>query len=182
MVKQIRGVMLTLVAGVVLISAGCTASGGLVVPDRAVPISIETAVEAQTIGMAALATGNVEWTESQFSSFLTELLKANTGKNMPVEAITVWFEPEQIYFRLQLLEDVLPAAFGTTLDAVGTVAITDGHLTIDLQEAAAGPYTVSGAMLAPINAQINNALAGAVMSIPVTVTLESGKLMIGIAQ
>lgn len=113
---------------------------------------------------------------------MTELLKANTGKNMPVESITVWFEPEQIYFRLQLLEDVVPATLGTTLDAVGTVAITDGHLTINLQEAAAGPYPVSGAMLAPINAQLNNALAGAVMNLPITVTIESGKLMIGIAQ
>jgi len=62
------------------------------------------------------------------------------------------------------------------------VDVVDGRITVNLQEAAAGPYTVSGAVLAPINAQINNSLAGAVMGIPVDVMVDNGTIMIGMAQ
>lgn len=165
-----------------LVVGGCAAGGGVAIPDRDVPISIETALEAQDMVAGALMLGGVELNESQFSSLLTELLKANSGENNPVETITAWFEPETLYLRVTLKEGVLPAAFGTTLDLAGGIDVQDGALAVDLQQAAAGPYTVSGALLAPISAQINSALAAQMMGLPVSVEIGEGTLNISMAQ
>ena len=86
--------------------AGC-AMGDVSAPDREVPISVDAALEGQA-GLPALLAGNVTWTESQLSSYVTELLKANTGENQPVDAVTIWLSPEnQIHARVALKEGVL---------------------------------------------------------------------------
>lgn len=173
------------IAGAILVLAlglsGCAASG-VTVPDREVPISVETALEAQNMAMGALMGGGVQLNESQFSSLLTELLKANSGEANPVETITAWFEPGMLYLRVNLKEGVLPAAFGTTLDLAGGLTVQGGKLAVNLQQAAAGNYAVSGAMLAPISAQINNALAAQQLGIPVSVEIGEGTLSLSLTQ
>jgi hypothetical protein len=160
----------------VLALAGCTAGQGVTLPDREVTIDAQTGFDAQNSAMAGLMMGGATLDESQFSSLLTELLKANSGENNPVESISAWFEPEgQIFLQVDLKDGVLPAAVGDTLAVAGGVTVDNGQLMVDLNEASAGNYLVSGAMLAPISAQINSALAGLNVG-PVQVETEQGAL------
>jgi hypothetical protein len=53
---------------------------------------------------------------------------------------------------------------------------------LDLTQASAGTYSVSGAALAPINAQINAALANVVLPVPVQVETAEGALTLSMAQ
>ena len=182
MVKRNVWLVWAVVVVFALSLSACAASGGITMPEREVPISIDSALEAQDLAMAGLMMGSVDWTEAQFSSLLTELMKANSGENLPVETITAWFEPDQLYLQAQVKEGVLPAAFGTTLQLAGNLDVQDGVLVVDIEEAAAGPYTVTGAALAPINAQINGALANQPIGLPLDVMLDSGKLSLSMAQ
>ena len=162
--------------------AACTVGQGVTVPDRAVTIDAQTAVDAQNLAMGGMMMGSVTLDESQFSSLLTELLKANTGENLPVESINAWFEPGLIYLQVDVKEDVLPAAFGDTLAVAGTVSVADGKLMLDLSQASAGTYMVEGASLAPINAQINAALANLNLGVPVQVETAEGTLTLSMTQ
>jgi hypothetical protein len=160
--------------------AACAAGQGMAVPSREVSISVESALDAQSMAMAAFTTGSVTWTESQFSSLLTELLRANSGAGNPVETITAWFEPGVVYLRVDLKEGVLPAAVGDTLELAGALTTTDGKLTLDLMEAAAGTYEVGGMILAPINAQINAILAAQLPAAPVSVEMTQGAVTVSL--
>lgn len=159
--------------------SGCMMGTGQVAwPDRDVTISVDDALAAQDAGMAGLMTGSVEWTEGQLSSFLTTLLRQNVGSNFPIQQITVLVEPEgKLYLRIQLLNDVLLGS--DTIDAVGSVNVEDGHVVVGLDEASANGYTVSGPVLQSIADQINAALADPSMGTIVTVTTDTGKLMLG---
>jgi hypothetical protein len=167
------GISTLLLAGVM---AACTMGQGVAIPEREVMIDTQTALDAQNMAMSGLMMGGVTLDESQFSSLLTELLKANSGENLPVDNISAWFEPGVIYLQVDVKDGVLPAAFGDKLAVAGTVSVTDGALSVDLSEASAGSYLVSGATLAPINAQINSALAGLVLPVPVQVETSEGSL------
>ena len=104
--------------------AGC-AMGDVSAPDREVPISIDAALEGQAAGMQGLMSGSVTWTESQLSSFLTELLKQNTGPNQPVDSIVVWLEPDNmLHARVALKDGVLLG--GSNIDLMGKVMVQDG--------------------------------------------------------
>lgn len=156
--------------------AGCSMGQGVTLPDREVTIDAQTGYDAQNSAMAGLMTGGATLDESQFSSLLTELLKANSGENNPVESITAWFEPGgEIYLQVDVKDGVLPAAVGDKLAVAGTVSVADGKLTVDLDEASAGTYLATGAVLDPISAQINNALASVNVG-PVQVDTEEGAL------
>jgi hypothetical protein len=174
------------VAALLLISAlimsACTVGPGVNVPTRNVSVSNEAALEAQNLAMAGLMMGSVDLNEEQFSSLLTELMRANTGQNNPVEEIRAWFEPDMIYLQAELQQGVLPVAFGNTLTLAGNLTVQDGQLLISFREAAAGNYVVAGAALDPINNQINMALASQGLMVPATVTMESGVLTIQLAQ
>ncbi len=180
MLRKIGLGLTTLALAVSLVA--CTAGQGAAVPQRDVPISVDAAVDAQNMAMAAMMTGSVTWDEAQFSSLLTELLKANSGESNPVESITTWFEPGTIYLRAELKPGVLPAAFGNTLDVAGTLTVTDGKLTLDLTEAAAGSYAATGATLAPVNAQINAILAAQLPAVPVAVEMTQGSVTVSLVQ
>lgn len=164
------------------VMTACTAGQAVTTPDREVPISVEQALDAQNLAMNGLMAGSVTWDEAQFSSLLTELLKANSGEAMPVEAITAWFEPETIYLEVKVKEGVLPPAFGTTLAVAGAVDVADGRVALDLTEASAGNYRVEGAALAPINDQINGALANLALGAPVSVETAEGTLTVALGQ
>jgi hypothetical protein len=138
-------------------------------------IDVDTALAAQN----KLMSGQLSWTESEFSSLLSVLLDQNTSDAMPVEDIKVWFEPNnQVVLRVTLAEGIIPG--GNTLDLAGTVSVQNGYLNIDLSQAGAGNMSISGAALAPISAQINSALSGpGMMMLPVNVSTESGMLTVG---
>lgn len=66
---------------VLLVSSlsACAAGSAVNPPSRDVTVSVDEALAAQNAGMAGMMGGKVDWTESQFSSFLTVLLQQNTG-------------------------------------------------------------------------------------------------------
>jgi hypothetical protein len=146
-------------------------------PDRAITISVDEALAAQDAGMAGLLVGSAEWTESQFSSFLTVLMQQNTGPNFPVKEVHTYFEPDgKIFLRIALGEGVLLG--GSVIEAVGSIAIQDMHVMINLAEATANGMTISGPMLDAVSAQINGALADPRLGTIVNVTTDTGKVMI----
>jgi hypothetical protein len=155
--------------------AGCAASG-VAVPSRAVDVDANTAMVAQG-KLGNLMMGNVEWTESEFSSFLSFLLAQNSGDNNPVTGITVWFEPDnQIFVRVGLKDGVIPV--GNSLDLAGSIAVVDHHVMVDIDQAGAGSMSVSGALLAPISAQINAALSDPNMGVAANVSTDTGMVMV----
>jgi hypothetical protein len=158
---------------------GCMMGGSQMAwPDRELTINIDEALAAQDAGMMGMMSGSVEWTESQFSSFLTTLLQQNTGPNFPIKEIQTYFEPGgKIYARINLGEGVLLG--GDTIDAVGSVNVVGGHVVVDLDEASANGFTVAGPVLDALSAQINAQLADPSMGTIVTVSTDTGKIMLG---
>jgi hypothetical protein len=173
----------TILAVVMLVMTaltGCAAGSQSAWPDREVTIDLDTALAAQEIGMGGLATGSVEWTESEFSSFLTFLLRQNVGENFPIDNITTYFEPDnRIFIRVNLMDGVMLG--GDTIDLVGSVGVEDMHLMVDIEEAGANGVSIAGDFLQPISDQINGALAGQ-MGVAVDVATEEGMIMVGMAQ
>lgn len=158
--------------------AACTAAP-VAVPDRPIEVSVETALAAQNKA-AGLMMGNAEWTEEEFSSLLTVLLEQNSGENNPVEDVNVWFEPNnQIFIRVNLKEGVVGTS-STTLDLAGSVSVENNQVVVDLQQAGAGNLSVTGAVLDPLSAQINAALADPSMGVAVDVSTETGMISVGL--
>lgn len=157
--------------------AACTAAP-VAVPDRAVDVNVDTALAAQG-KLGNLMMGSVEWSEAEFSSLLSVLLEQNSGENNPVSAVTVWFEPNnEVVIRVGLKDGVLP--FGNSLDLAGTVNVENNHVVVDLKQAGAGSMSVSGAVLAPISAQINTALSDPSLGVAVNVSTDTGKISVGL--
>ena len=172
------------VAVALFLVASLAACGAPVaVPDREVEVSVDTALAAQDMLMAGLMMGGADLTESEFSSLLTVLLDQNSGDANPVDSIKVWFEPgNKVFAQVALVDGVLPATFaGNTLDLSGAVGVEGGALMLDLEGASAGGFGVSPAMLAPINDQINAALAG-LGGVPVDVETAEGSVSVGLGQ
>jgi predicted small lipoprotein YifL len=157
--------------------AACTAAP-VAVPDREITVDVTTALDAQNKAMG-LMSGDVEWTEAEFSSLLSVLLEQNGGENNPVNDIKVWFEPDnQIVISVGLEEGVLPS--GNTLDLAGSIGVENNHVVVDLQQVGAGNMSISGAALAPISAQINAALADPSLGVAVDVSTTSGSITVGL--
>ncbi|MCE7986105.1 MAG: hypothetical protein DYG89_33425 [Caldilinea sp. CFX5] len=168
---------LSLVLVLVLASLSACAAGEATANQCEPEISTELALEAQNAGMAGLAAGSVTWNESHLSSFLTVLLQQNTGSNFPVDAIHACVEPGgNIALHVQLKDDVLLGS--DALSVAGTIGVTDGAVTVDLTEISGNGFVGSSALLAPINAQVNAALAGAVAGLPVSVETTDDSLTI----
>jgi hypothetical protein len=158
--------------------AACTAAP-VAVPEREIMVDVNTALEAQNKAAGLVMSGNVDWSEAEFSSLLSVLLEQNGGANNPVNDVKVWFEPNnQIVISVGLKDGVLPS--GNTLDLAGTVAVENNHVVVDLQQAGAGSMSVSGAVLDPISAQINAALADPSMGVAVDVTTDTGTISVGL--
>jgi hypothetical protein len=159
--------------------AGCTATA-VAVPDRPITVDVDTALAAQG-KLGNLMMGGVEWNESEFSSLLSVLLEQNGGENNPVAGVNVWFQPEnQVVIRVNLKDGVLPANFGNTLDLAGTIGVESNHVVVDLSQAGVGNMSVSGAALAPINAQINAALADPSLGVAANVQTGEGTLTLSL--
>lgn len=156
------------------ILAGC-AMGDVAAPDREVPISIDAALEGQNAGLMGLMAGTVTWSEAQLSSFLTELLRQNTGPNQPVDAITVWLEPDNmLHARIALKDGVLLG--GNSIDVMGQIMVQDGKLMVNLTDAGANGMMVSGPLMGLVSSYINGALAG--FGIAADVATDQGSITI----
>jgi hypothetical protein len=167
------------IIGLLLVAslAACTAAP-VAVPDREIAVDVDTALSAQG-KIGNLMMGSAEWSEAEFSSLLSVLLEQNGGANNPVDGVTVWFEPDnQVFIRVNLKEGVIPS--GNSLDLAGTIAVESNHVVVDLQQAGAGNMSVSGAVLDPISAHINAALADPSMGVAVDVTTDTGMVTVGL--
>lgn len=168
------------IIGLLLVAslAACTAAP-VTVPTREITIDAATAFDAQNKAAGLMMGGSVEWTETEFSSLLTELLRANSGENNPVDSVLVWFEPDnQIVIRVALKEGVIPGA--STLDLAGSVDVENNHVVVALDQLGAGNMSISGAALAPIADQINAALADPSLGVAVNVTTDTGVITVGL--
>ncbi len=168
---------------VLLVSSlsACAAGAAVTPPARDITISVDDALAAQNAGMAGLMAGKVEWTEAQFSSFLSVLLQQNTGPNTPIKSIKAWFDAgNKIFLQVELNDGVLLG--GNTIDLAGTIAVQDHHLAVTLSDASANGMSVSGAPLDAVNAWINHILADPNLGVAVDVTTDEGKLTISLAQ
>lgn len=158
--------------------AGCGMGTSTAAAACNVAVSVDEALAAQDAGMAGLMTGNVSWTNDQMSSFLTVLLQQNTGPNFPIKEIATCFEPGgKILARIDLGEGVLKGS--NTIEAVGSINVKGGHLVVELDEASANGYTVSGPILQSISAQINAALADPSMATIINVSTGNGSINLG---
>ena len=171
--------IVALVALLLMASLGGCAAGDVAAPAREVPISVDAAIEGQNAGLAGLMGGSVTWTESQFSSFLTELLRQNTGPNQPVDAITAWFEPGNlIHLRVALKDGVLLG--GSNIDLMGSVAVVDGKVQINLTEAGANGMMISGPMMQFVSDYINSMLANPAYGVAASVETSDGNITISL--
>jgi len=166
-------IALLLVASV----AACTAAP-VAVPERDITVDVNTALDAQNKAMG-LMSGDVDWSESEFSSLLSVLLQQNGGENNPVEGVKVWFEPDnQVFLQVDLKEGVIPNV--DKLDLAGTVGVEDNHVVVDLSAVGAGNVSLTGASLAPISAQINAALADPSLGVAADVSTDTGTITVGL--
>lgn len=157
---------------------GCTASA-VKMPTRTISVTQQEAIDGQNAAMSGLLSGKVEWTENQFSSLVSELLKGNSGPKMPVTAIHAWFEPNnEIYLRVILMPHVLHT--GETLDLKGTVNVENKHVVVNLQQAGMGNMSVGEPLLTNISSQINSVLSGGQFGVAAAVQTTSGKLTVKI--
>ncbi|MDE0141482.1 MAG: hypothetical protein F4047_08050 [Caldilineaceae bacterium SB0670_bin_27] len=173
--KRTPLISLVVLSLLLVVLSACTAPAAP--PDRDVEISHEAALSAQDALMGGIVMGEVMLSESEFSSYVTKALEANSGPNQPIDSVMVWIEPDAMHFRVTLKDGV--SMMGDTLDLVGNLMVSDGHLMVDLQSAGAGGMAVGGALLAPVNAQINAVLAQNIMlPASVSVAQDSGSIMI----
>jgi len=170
--------LVTLFLGLLL--AACSV-GTVEPPDREIEVTMEDAIAAQNTILSAFSTGQVTLSEAQLSSFLTELLRANTGPNQPVESVTAWIEPEMLHIRLALKEGVLREGAGNTLDLVGNFVIVDNQIQVELQQAAYGALVAGEPLLQIFVEQTNDALAENLPVLPLNISQESGSLTVGLA-
>lgn len=173
--KRTPLISLVVLSLLLVVLSACTAPAAP--PDRSVEISHEAALSAQDALMGGIVMGEVMLSESEFSSYVTKALEANSGPNQPIDSVMVWIEPDAMHFRVTLKDGV--SMMGDSLDLVGNLMVSDGHLMVDLQSAGAGGMAVGGALLAPVNAQINAVLAQNIMlPASVSVSQDSGSISI----
>ncbi len=119
--------------------------------------------------------GEVQWSRAEFSSLLSVLLDQNSGENNPVDAVLVWFEPDnKVIAQVSLIDGVLPPTLGgDALNLSGVVSVEGGAVKLTL-DASAGGSTASMRRSLPRSMPRSTALAGLGLGVPVTVETDSG--------
>ncbi|MEZ4659874.1 MAG: hypothetical protein R2911_20155 [Caldilineaceae bacterium] len=173
--KNLLVVVFTLMLAVSL--SGCM-MGGAMMPDREVEISMDAAMAGQNKAIQGALTGSATLTESEFSSLLSMLLQQNASAEVPVESIQAMFDPGKMYIVANLSQAV------GGIDKVGmagNVSVSDHIVSVELDEAFAGPFVVSGGLASliadRINAALNDPRLGTIVGIEFgdgTVTLSMG--------
>ena len=178
-----RNWMIAFVA-LLLVASLAACSSAVAVPNRDIEVNVDSALAAQNKIADLMTAGKVDWTENEFSSLLTVLLEQNSGENNPIASIKVWFQPDnKFYAQISLVDGVLPNTIAAkTLELVGTVDVEDGKVVLNLDGASAGGFGVAPAMLSPINEQINAALAGLNLGVPVNVSTDTGEVSVSVGQ
>lgn len=177
---QFRRLGLVLVTLLVVMSvlAGCVSGAAMTWPDREVPVDLDTALAAQDMAMAGAMMGSATLTESEFSSFITYLLKQNAGAYVPVDEVKVWFEPgNQIYI------EAVPSAgvpLAGPIMASGTIGVENQNVVVGLDQAAVGPISAAGPILGVVEAAINRALADPSLGVAVNVNTDTGTVTLGL--
>ncbi|MCB0108036.1 MAG: hypothetical protein KDE53_19070, partial [Caldilineaceae bacterium] len=128
-----------------------------------VEISIDEALAGQDALMAGAMTGNVALSESQASSFLTELLKQNHLNKVEIADISAAMDGDLNTITIDLAE---PVGGIDSLGVAGTMMSSGGVVSVDLDQAWAGGMGVDPALLDLVSAQINASLAGMPMGLP----------------
>lgn len=147
-------VALSLVFGMTACSTGQFLSAGAVdVPDRVVPVSPKAAAEAEAILEGARRGNMIRLTESQFTSLLVERVRLYRGDQVPLEELTVWFEPERVYLRAKAAGDQLPV--GGEVAMWGELAAEQSRLTLSLEQASAGGVSVPKVALDLLNGELS---------------------------
>ncbi|MEZ4580634.1 MAG: hypothetical protein R3A10_03065 [Caldilineaceae bacterium] len=118
--------LVVVVALVLMVSmlAGCAAGNAML--ERDVTIDPAAAMAAQQKAIAGLGSGQVEWTEQEFSSLLTLLIQQNLGTDM-ISGVKANFDPSG-----------LTLAVGTPMgEAVlkGNIMVEDNILKVNLRPA-----------------------------------------------
>ncbi|MCB0046879.1 MAG: hypothetical protein KDD92_15750 [Caldilineaceae bacterium] len=165
-----KSLLVTVVLVFVLaVLAGCTA-GTVEVPDREIDINMDDAMAGQAKGMQALSTGEVTWTEAEFSSFITELLQQNLGSSSPITSVKAWFEDDNgVVFQVGL-----PG--GMTADLSGKIMVEDHIIQVELDSASAMGMSAAGSILNVIQGAINRALNDPSMGVLVNVETAPGEI------
>jgi hypothetical protein len=173
---QFRRLGLVLVALLIVMAslAGCVAGSAVQVPDRAIEPDLDTALMAQDMGMAGLMTGNVTWTEAEFSSFLTYLIQQNTAQTPVVESVKTWFEPGNM-----IVIEATPAAglpLAGPVRLAGMIDVVDNLVTLDVDAASVGEIAVAGPLLDVVAGAVNRALGDPSLGVAVDVATDTGTI------
>jgi len=160
--------------------AGCVAQP-VQLPDREVPVNMDEALMAQQAGMEGLATGSATFTEAELSSFLTAMIQQNGGGAVPIDGVTTWFNDDgTLAVQVQLTPGTVPGI--DTLDLVGKVMVDNGRVKVELDQAGAGPISVTGPFLGLVQGMINRALDDPSLGVAVAVDVSDGQMTLSLAQ
>ena len=121
--------------------------------------------------LAGLGSGQVEWTEQEFSSLLTLLIQQNLGTDM-ISGVKANFDPSG-----------LTLAVGTPMgEAVlkGNIMVEDNILKVNLDEASAMGMEAVGPILNVVQGAINRALNDPSLGVAVDVQMGDGTLALSL--
>lgn len=146
-------------------------------PTRTVAVSQESAQEAQQAIAEAAAGGTLHMTEAQFTSLIATQL-AQSGGEMPLTDIVVWFDPGEITLQGQLQEGVVPLVSGE-LVMKGTLSAANGAIVFDITQAVINGMPLPGAAVNAFDERINDTLSQTNLGGRVrAITINEGEIVI----
>ena len=96
-----------------------------------------------------------------------------------MDAITAWFEPGNLIHLRVALKDVVLLG-GSNIDLMGSVAVVDGKVQINLTEAGANGMMISGPMMQFVSDYINSMLANPAYGVAASVETSDGNITISL--
>ena len=160
---MIRRSLLLAVTGLFVAVLSACAPGSPMMADHDVEISIDEALAGQDALLTGAATGAISLTESQASSFLTELLKQNRLNKVEIAGISADMDGDMNTISIDLAS---PVGGIDSLGVSGSIMSSDGIVSVDVANAWAGNMGVDSALLDLVSAQINASLAGMPLGLP----------------
>lgn len=139
------------------------AVGEPMMADHDVEISIDEALAGQDALMAGAMAGSVSLSESQASSFLTELMMQNHLNKVEIADISAAMDGDENTITINLAN---PVGGIDSLGVAGSIMSEGGVVSVDVSQAWAGGMGVDPALLGMVSAQINASLAGMPMGLP----------------